>query len=81
MYMHIALFPGVDMAKMYENDLWMNSFLLKLQDLSPQPYQKPNSLKGAFQGLWSWNPEHFLIFFYLNNRRDEEQYSWTARIL
>ena len=34
----MALFPGVDMVKVYENDLWINSFLLKLRDLSLQPY-------------------------------------------
>ena len=30
---HIAMLPGVAMAKILEKDLWMNSFLVKLQDL------------------------------------------------
>ena len=27
--MHIAMLPGVAMVKILENDLWMNSFLVK----------------------------------------------------
>ena len=28
------MLPGVAMAKIFENDLWMNSFLVQLQDLN-----------------------------------------------
>ena len=34
LYMHIAMLPGVAMVKILENDLWMNSFLVELQDLN-----------------------------------------------
>ena len=34
LYLHtVMVVPAVAMVKIYENDLWMNSFLVKLQDL------------------------------------------------
>ena len=101
-YMHIPLLPDLAMVKKRENDLWINLFLVKLQDhtsmLNPlsasvalietsqlictanqltvfymQATLALNGLKGAFQGFWSWNPEHFLTFLFLSNCRDEEQ--------
>ena len=34
LYIHIAMLPGVAMFEIFENDLWMNSFLVKLHDLN-----------------------------------------------
>ena len=59
----------------YENDLWMNSFLVKLHDLNLY-----NFSKGAFQGSWPWNSEHFLTFLY-HNCKNEELYQLKNNIL
>ena len=34
LYIHIVMLPGAAMFETFKNDLWMNSFLVKLHDLN-----------------------------------------------